>query len=44
MDDGQRIEDKITIANKFNDFYINVGPTLAKKQLSGESVLYPISE
>ena len=30
-DNGQNIIDKITIANKFNDFFINVGPKLASK-------------
>ena len=29
-DNGTKVTDKVEIANKFNDFFVNVGPNLAK--------------
>ena len=34
--DGTNIEDKQTISNRFNTFYVNIGPSLAKNILSTE--------
>ena len=31
LSDGSVTDDKQTVAEKFNDFFVNVGPNLAKK-------------
>ena len=31
VDSGKTITDKIAIVQKFNDFFVNIGPTLASK-------------
>ena len=33
LPDGSVTENKLLISNKFNDFFINIGPNLAKKIL-----------
>ena len=30
LDNGRRVTDQLEIANKFNDFFINIGPSLTK--------------
>ena len=40
LSDGSVTDDKQTVAEKFNDFFVNVGPNQAKRYLNKSKILY----
>ena len=40
LSDGSVTDDKQTVAEKFNDFFVNVGPNQAKIYLNKSKILY----